>query len=321
MNVAIGQYCRSALCALSVLCASPAGADDTADSLRKGLQAPAQENGGYLEVGILAGLYVSPLLGIPESNTSDQIHPKLGLNLNGRYQYEGAFLEAYFGSLEGLTLGYNFWQSDAWVLDLVGLREHGPMNERASRDYKDIEPRRGDFTLGLRTTYTHADYILQSHLLTDVSGTHGGHLFSWKFGRNWLVSNWNLHAVIGATYRSSAVTDYYYSQRKKDFPPQEYPVDVESDELVVESDESDLEDDLILVEGTEVLGDEDFSLPAPLRGGWVQVFEVGASFPINEKWVFRSFYRFQQLPGHWQRSMFFVGDHHQELMTSISYVF
>ncbi len=252
--------------------------------------APREENGGYLEVGVLAGLRKSPYFGLPEDNAPEVLQPSLSLSLAGRYQYEGLFAEGYFGSAEGLVLGANLLNQALVSLDLVAMQGHPSVSGKDSNLLSEIRPRRGDLLGGVRSTLHYGDLIAQAHLLHDISQVHNGNVFGMKLGINQLVGNWNLHALVGANYRSRAVADYYFSLSEREIAS------------------------LIYIEN---------KVPEAFRAeaGWTPMFELGASYPLSERWVFRSLFRYQQLPEQWSGSALLIDDVDQEFLTSLSYVF
>lgn len=258
-------------------------AGDLSSDVRKGASGPDSGNGGYLEIGGGLMTFTSPLYGDPEGNEKGELHTEFFLDISARYQYDGWFFEAFSQSLEEFTLGYNFYNGNSWAVDLVGLSDHDDMDEDISKDFRGLNRRRFDFLMGPRGTAYLDNYIVQVHALKDIWSTHEGELYSVKLARHWQHRNWNYHAILGATYRTQDVMDYYYS--------------IDADEASEKFPE--------------------FTAP----GGMSYSFEVGATYPISESWVFRGFIRRIQLDSGVARSPLILDDHGEMIATAISYVF
>lgn len=265
-------------------------AGDLSSDVRKGASGPDSGNGGYVEVGAGLNTYTSPIVGLPEGNKKGEVHTEIFLDINARYQYNGWFMELFSQSLEQFTMGYNFFNgSNAynnegnWALDWVALAEHDEMSTEESNDYRGLKKRRGDFMSGPRATAYLGNYIVQLHALTDISSTHYGELFSLKLARHWQYRNWNFHGIVGATYRSREIADYYYSIDASE-ASEKYP---------------------------------EYYAPA----GMSYVTELGATYPLSEKWVFRGFIRRIDLDRNANDSPLILDDRSEMIATAISYVF
>jgi len=265
-------------------------AGDLSSDVRKGASGPDSGNGGYIEAGAGINTYTSPIVGVPEGNKKGEVHTEIFLDINARYQYNGWFMELFSQSLEQFTMGYNFFNgSNAynndgnWALDWVALAEHDEMSSEESNDYRGLKKRRGDFMSGPRATAYLGNYIVQLHALTDISNTHHGELFSLKLARHWQYRNWNFHGIVGATYRSQEIADYYYSIDASE-ASEKYP---------------------------------QYNAPA----GMSYVTELGATYPLSEKWVFRGFIRRIDLDENANDSPLILDDRSEMIATAISYVF
>lgn len=264
-------------------------AGDLSSDVRKGASGPDTGNGGYVEVGLGFASYTNPVVGAPEGNKKGEVHNEGFIDISARYQYNGWFVELFSQSLEQFTMGYNFYNgthdytSGNWALDWVALAEHDEMSGDETNDYRGLKTRRGDFMSGPRATAYLGNYIVQLHALTDISRTHYGELYSLKLARHWQYRNWNFHGIVGATYRSQEITDYYFS---------------------IAADEA-----------SEVF--PEYSAPA----GMAYVAEFGATYPISEKWVFRGFIRRIELASVATKSPLILDDHGEIIATAISYVF
>jgi outer membrane protein len=264
-------------------------AGDLSSDVRKGASGPDAGNGGYFEVGAGLTSYSSPMVGVPEGNQKGDVNTEIFLDINARYQYHGWFMELFSQSLEQFTMGYNFYNgtndytSGNWAIDWVALAEHDEMSAKETNDYRGLKTRRGDFMSGPRATVYLDNYIVQLHALTDISRTHYGELYSLKLARHWQYRNWNFHGIVGGTYRSQEITDYYFS--------------VDADEASARYPEYD----------------------AP--AGMSYVAELGATYPLSEKWVFRGFIRHIKLESVATKSPLILDDHGEMIATAISYVF
>lgn len=264
-------------------------AGDLSSDVRKGASGPDSGNGGYVEVGAGLTSYTSPMVGVPEGNQKDDVHTEIFLDISARYQYNGWFMELFSQSLEQFTMGYNFYNgsndytSGNWAIDWVALAEHDEMSAKETNDYRGLKTRRGDFMSGPRATAYLGNYIVQLHALTDISRTHYGELYSLKLARHWQYRNWNFHSIVGGTYRSQEITNYYFS--------------IDTDEASARYPE--------------------YNAPA----GMSYVAELGATYPISEKWVFRGFIRRIELESVATKSPLILDDHGEMIATAISYVF
>jgi outer membrane scaffolding protein for murein synthesis (MipA/OmpV family) len=258
-------------------------AGDLSSDVRKGASGPDSGNGGYLEVGGGLKVFTSPLYGEPEGNAQGEIHTEAFIDISARYQYNGFFVEMFSQSLEQFTAGYNFYNGSNWAIDMIGLSAHEEKDGETNKDYRGLDRRRFDVLLGPRGTAYLGNYIVQVHALKDIVSTHEGEVYSVKLARHWQHRNLNFHAIVGATYRTQDVIDYYYSidaaEASEKFP--------------------------------------EFSA----SGGMSYIFEIGATYPISESWVFRGFIRHTQIDSALTKSPLIVDDHGEMLATAISYVF
>ncbi len=262
----------------------PAWGGDLSFDVRKGQSGPDHSDGGYFEIGLNATAYTNPIYGQPRGNNSaNELHLEQDLEINARYQYHGWFAEAFTQSFESLTLGYSLHSDPQWSLDWVGMVQHTPRDNELNPDWEGLPKRRFDFMSGPRITFYTGNYIIQALLLTDASNTHHGQLYSLRLARYWQYRNWNFHAITGATYRSENLVDYYFSIAPED-ASEKFPA-------------------------------------ANIDGGMAYVVELGVSYPLSEKWVFRSFVRSIHLDQQATRSPLIMTTHGEALSVSVSYVF
>lgn len=278
-------------CGLSFIAgvALNAVAGDLSSDVRKGASGPDTSNGGYLEVGAGITAFTTPMVGVPEGNKKGEDHTKAFFDISARYQYQGWFVEIFAQSLEQFTMGYHFYSGSDdytdgnWAIDWVALAQHDEMSGKETNDYRGLKTRRGDFMSGPRATAYLGNYIVQLHALTDISRTHYGELYSLKLARHWQHRNWNFHGIVGGTYRSQDITDYYFS--------------IDADEASAKYPE--------------------YAAPA----GMSYVAELGVTYPISEKWVFRGFIRRIELESVATKSPLILDNHGEMIVTAISYVF
>lgn len=263
--------------------ALPVWAGDLSSDVRKGANNPHAGDSNYVELGFSVYAMTSPFYGMPKDSKKNEANYATSLDLNLHLQYKGWFMEGFSQSLEQFTLGYNFANGGRWSLDAVGLEQHTEISKDVSSDLKGLKRREGDFMFGLRATGYYEDYIVQLHTLTDISKVHNGQVYSLKAARHWQYKNWNFHAIAGASYRSERVADYYLSMRPE-----------EANEKFPEFD---------------------------AHAGFTQVYELGATYPISQKWVFRGLVRHIELDHQWISSPLIVSSHSIALVSSFSYVF
>lgn len=260
-----------------------ARAGDLSADVRTGANNPHAGDGNYLELGSAAVVGTSPIYGLPEGNSEDKVYFGILLSANFRYQYKNFFAEGAAHSLEATTLGYHLADNEHWSLDAVMLQQNGEISKSLSKDLEGIKKRQADYMLGFRATGYYENYIIQMHALTDDGGAHGGQDFTFKVGRYWQYKNWNLHAIQAVRYNSEAIANYYFSVQHED-ASEKFP---------------------------------EFHAKAGLN----YVFELGATYPLSQKWVFRSSLRHVELERQWAGSPLIVSTHVDAFINSISYVF
>ncbi len=266
-----------------IVTALECNAGDLSADVGKGANSPNSVDGSYFEIGAGVSIGNNIYYGIPEGNRHGKVLFTLEPSVNMRMQNNGWFMEAFSASFEAFTLGYNLINDDHWSFDLVGLQQHPEISSEESKDLKGLRARHFDFMSGPRVTGYLGNYIVQIHALTDISDTHNGQVLSAKFARHWQYKNWNIHAIGGMSYRSSRVADYYFSVESKD-ATEKFP---------------------------------EFHAQA----GFIRMFEVGATYPLSQKWVFRGSLRHYELEPQWSDSPILATTHASMLLSSFSYVF
>ena len=164
-------------------------------------------NGGFLKLGYGYKIEVSPY----ENEVK-----KLSMFLNGRYQWHGLFVEAFYGANkrnEGLSVGYNFYNTQHWNFDVSTINAHGEIDVHIN-DTGKILSQHFDKTemIGLRASgnfdQTSVQFILAPYAI-DSDYDDAIYASMW-LGRAWQIKNWQLHGSIGLEYRSAAMLDHYY---------------------------------------------------------------------------------------------------------------
>jgi MipA family protein len=274
--------CFLAFIMMSLLAPALWAADLSAD-IRKGAGDPHAGDGNYLELGFSIGVINTPFYAMAPDIEAGKYELSGSLDVNFHYQYKDFFVEAFSQSLEQFTLGYNFADGEHWALDLVALEQHEEISKDINDDLEGIKKRRADYMFGPRGTGYFGNYIVQLHALTDISETHGGQVYSLKFARHWQYKNWNFHGIISESYRSGRVVDYYFSVQPEDATEKFYAFDADA--------------------------------------GFIHTFELGATYPLSQKWVFRGLLRHVELERQWVGSPLVVQGYGDLLITSFSYVF
>ncbi|WP_016954682.1 MipA/OmpV family protein [Catenovulum agarivorans] len=282
------KFYLSCVLAVATL-SSPLQADDISHSVRGGASIPADQNGGFLDLGLGISYYKSPLWGYPEDNIDQDFGwaPEFYLNINGRYQYKGFFIEAYAEGINGFNMGYNLVSDSTWSVDIIGAPVHyGMGDDDDNKTWKNskLKPREGDFNLGIRANYAHPDYMVEVRLLQDISGSHDGHTISTLLGKNWQQRNLNLHLLAGLVYHSKHAGEYYFN-----VSPEE--------------------------------ASETISAYSDAKAGLGANAEFGLTYPIKEDWVWRGFYRYTKILSGVDDSPLLVHDEAHIFASSVSYVF
>ncbi|MBX2881960.1 MAG: MipA/OmpV family protein [Granulosicoccus sp.] len=253
-----------------------------ADISREVRQGQAQTD-GFLELGLNLGFFRVPVVGLTD-NDDDPTDPELSLGLifNGMVEWRGFFAEALFDSFGGVTLGYRAIRDENRSFELV-LTNTLHIAEPDTAGFENIETRDPDAVFGLRSSWYLPNSIAQFSLLTDVSDTHNGFTASAHWGKTWQIRNWNLHAMTGLRHFSEKVSDYYLG----------VPIDQVSTEA-----------------------------PAyQARAGTLVEFDLGATVPLNENWIFRTGLQVYRLPGSFVDSPLTSARVAYEISNGVYYVF
>lgn len=250
-------------------------AADISRDVREGREDETIVNDGYFEISVSAILNEMPIPG------SDQLIGKIGLG--GHYRYKRFFVDAHAESYNQTQLGLNVYSGDVWSIDVLNATSEHGVDSELNRELKEFTDRDSASYLGVRATAYNGPFIYQLETLRDVSNVHEGTLITATAARQWLVRNWNFHALLGARYESAEALDYQYGNTIED--------------------------------ATSIY-------PAYDAGaGTTFVTEVGVTYPLNEHFVFKSTGRWWELPGAIVDSPFIEGDSYLTFSTSITFVY
>lgn len=244
----------------------------------------------YFELG--AEAYIFTEYKAPE-DPGDELNSDAGASvfIGGAYYKRGFFLEAAYGTFDGINLGYNLWRSDDWSVDLLAASVRGGLTADNDIEITDSDKVRDRKLLdrdsiysgaGVRVTGYLGDYIMQYRLVSD---THGGNgiTSSVRLGRHWQYRNWNFHGIAGVEYSSADTNNYLWG--------------------------------VTAAEATQRFSEYQAGASISPHA------ELGLAYPMSENWVFRSFARYQYLPSEVQDSPLVEKDYVATLSASVIYVF
>ncbi len=274
------------VCVALLLSATQVIAGDIASDVRNGGSTQDSE-GGYLELGVS----LSYLKG-PDVDDNDE-GLVVDVAAGGSYRYRGFFIEAFQTTSDGVSIGYRLWDNERWSFDLLASSMFGLFTDdeddnnlsrlsEARRNQKLVDQDTFYNGVGLRATGYFGDYVFQYRLVTDIHDGNGV-ISTARLGRSWQIKNWNLHSIISAQYTSAETNNYWYG----------------------------ISDD----EATQ-------RFPAYSLGSTISFSaEIGATYPLSEHWVYRSFIRYTDLTSEVSRSPLADSNNTTTVITSISYVF
>lgn len=236
-----------------------APAVEAADIARE-IHQPGPGAGGFAEISFGLRTEKLPLIGFNDRDVEDSADMINGIviAIEGRFQYKRFFAEFLADSFNDVTLGYTVLESDQFSLDLVGTQLFSVVERDNLEAFESIEDRDGDFNLGLRGIWYNGDNLMQMEMVRDASHAHNGVIVSAQFGRQYQFRNWNLHTLAGVRYFSENVVDYYFGVSEQ------------------ESTAS-----LQAYNGSD---------------GFMPTAQIGATIPLNEKWLFRASANYSYLP-------------------------
>jgi len=225
-------------------------------------------NGGYLKIGYGYKNVSSPYFS--EVNVRSYYIGDVNgdsIFVNGRYQWEGLFVEVFHGANErneGLSVGYNFHNTEHWSFDINTVTVHSDIESEIYDTDKIFYQQFDSATMvGLRATghygQTTMQFLLAPYIIDDEieeAVDTSLYLSAW-LGHSWQIKNWSIHGSIGLEYRSADLLDYYYG--------------------------------ISAEEATDNLGEYQAD------AGVDFTTQLSTSYPISENWLFESYLRYTDL--------------------------
>lgn len=214
----------------------------------------------FLEISLSISSFTLPLIGLNDQDleeSGDSING-LEIGLEGQFGYKNIFVEFFSDSFNDVTFGYTAVSNERYNLDLIANNLFGSVERDDRAGFESVEERDGDVNLGVRGNWYSGDNLLQVEVLRDVSGAHDGVNGSVQVGRQFQIRNWSLHALAGVRYFSRKVVDHYFGVSQQEATPsiQAYSAD----------------------------------------HGFLRSALLGATLPLNEKWLFRASADYSYLP-------------------------
>lgn len=260
--------------ALLIFCAVPCVADNNTTSSH----VKDEQGAGFLKLGV--GF---------KSRSSPYSQEKNGYAtfIDGRYQWQnGVYVEYSNGKNElnqdenggaelnqGLSFGYNFYNTEHWNFDLNISQAHGKLGLGFIDDVNSersffIRTKMTDM-LGLRATgnysQTRVQFIVAPYSFN--SEYDDGLYASLWLAQSWQIKNWEVYASLGAQYRSEEIISYYY-------------------ELPEARSKTGFAD-----YNTAVNNFDHYHASAAVN----LTMQVGLSYPISENWLFESFIKYSNV--------------------------
>lgn len=201
---------------------------------------------------------------------------EIDTQLNASLQVSRLFYEYYSDSGRNGVFGLNFFNSDYVGMDIIFGKEH----DSFAKDKEDelllpINVRNADWSVGYRSAVYLGPFVVQGQIRKEVSDLHDGFTASLQSGLNVQISSLNLHWIVGASYQSEEVVDYYFGVT---------PAEANTDFAAYDP------------------GD-DLTYSA----------EAGASYPISEDWIIRGQVNYTHYPRDIIDSPFWDGDNREHL--------
>lgn len=267
--------------ALTLLCFQAIAAD-----IAREVTEPSDNFEGFLEIGLGLGISKLPLIGFNDKDTIEESTDSINyvdILIDGRFRYKNAFLELFDDSFNNVTIGYKLTGPARGNIELVGTSLFFDVVRSRVPGLETITHRSGDFNLGVRSSIFNGNTIVQFELISNVTTSHNGVIGSMQVGREKQIRNWNLHGLAGVRYFSDSVVDHY--------------IGVSSEEATATV--------------PEYKGD----------AGLMPSLQVGATLPLNEKWIFKAQAEYTLIPDSFADSPLAQGNVAYGLRTSIGYVF
>ncbi len=268
-------------CAVAILLT---GFNAFAADIAREIQHPGYGKGSFAEFGFALAVGSEPLVGFNGQTLEQSGDMSLSLSgsLEGRLEYKRVFVEFIDNSFSNASIGINAYSTDKTNHDIILTTLFGGVNRSDVVGFETIENRKGDINLGFRSSYYFGDGIAQFELVSDVSSAHDGVIASLQFGHQAQVRNWNLHALAGVRYFTDNVVDQLFGVSSS--------------------------------EATETLPEYQAD------SGFMPTLQLGATLPLNEKWIFRANAEYTRYPSSVVNSPLAQGDSGYLVSTGIYYV-
>jgi outer membrane scaffolding protein for murein synthesis (MipA/OmpV family) len=243
---------------------------------RKGIFALQQDrDGGFLELGF--GMQYSDGLTMMREGFEGV---EFATELNASLQISGLFYEYYSESGQNGLFGLNFYNNDFIGMDLIIGKEH----DSFAKDKEDelllpINVRNADWSAGFRSAVYLGPLVLQGQVRKEITDYHNGWTASVQTGTSIQIKNLNIHGLVGASYQSEEVMDYFYGVTAAE----------------VSSDFS------------EYNPGEDITYNA----------ELGASYPVSENWIVRGQVNYMQYSDSLVDSPFWEGENTEHVSSRL----
>jgi MipA family protein len=210
MNYLHNKISTYLLTAIFTTCAAHSFAEETQPEDKPQQTDINSRDGYYLSIGAGLGSYESPLR--EEQNG-------LVLAINGRYQLKGFFAELGVGSSGSFgppnlpTLGYNFYGTEHWNLDVLYAitQGTGELSYEVDGEAKQISRLpvsgvgfRALGSWGNTTLHVVGLHSFNSEFRPDADVSYAA---LW-LGHRWQIKNWSLNGLVGAKYRSNSLMNY-----------------------------------------------------------------------------------------------------------------
>lgn len=142
----------------------------------------------------------------------------LRVAIDGHYQWNGFFVELANDPARDKNLssvGYNFYSSDHWNLDLIAAAATGRVefNYMVDGEARQIssDPTTG---IGFRAQGAWGNSIVQMvtlpYISKDVQSNGAVGYASLWVGHRWQVKNWSVNGLLGAVYQSGGLLNHQY---------------------------------------------------------------------------------------------------------------
>jgi len=214
MNYLCKKISTLLLASILTSCAGHSLAEDIVNDDKSKQNRSDNRDGYRLSLGLGYMNYESPWYG---GEAGDGVW----LVIDARYQWKGLFAEVALNGVSGdknlPAIGYNFYSTDHWNLDVIAaaVTGRGEFNYVYEGQVKQIsgEPTKG---VGFRAQGSWGNSIVQMVALPyiydgeekDFGSDSAVDYASLWAGHRWQVKNWSVNGLLGAVYKSSGLLDH-----------------------------------------------------------------------------------------------------------------